>query len=164
MTHLWEIDHPYYGADGNETKADSFAELKAMVDASDADMNPVYRWDWLDYAQPHHDDLFLDDEDRSKEVFRVYMLMPRKSGFWMVECPIAKAQEQDVLEWLRGPRVLGYLKTLWEPVLDEVPGNVASDREAAIWGHHVMALEQIQQTVTEQVETARRRATVEGGA
>lgn len=121
MSHLWEIKHPYYGAAGYETKVDSFAELQAVVDQHDEDMNVVYRWDWADYSQPHYDEYFDDGEGRSKEVFQVFVLMPRKAGFWSVECPITKAQEQEVLEWLRGPRVMGYLKTLWSPLLDDVP-------------------------------------------
>lgn len=118
MKHLWEIDHPYYGADGDEEEADSFAELKATVDGSDEDMNVMYRWDWKDYSQPHFDDLFLDDEDRSEEEFTVYLLLPRKSRFWSVTCPITKDREPEVLEWLKGDRCAGYLRTLWEPVFD----------------------------------------------
>jgi hypothetical protein len=121
VKHLWEIDHPYYGAEGYVNEAESFAELREIVDRSDEDYNPVVRWDWADYSQPHHDDLFLEGEDRSKETFTVYLIMPRKNGrAWSVTCPIAKEQEPEVLEWLRGPRVLGYLRTLWEPLLDGV--------------------------------------------
>lgn len=116
--HLWEIDHPYYGADGYLNEVESFAELRESVDAADADMNHVYRWDWTDYTQPQHDDLFVDGEDRTRQTFTVFLLMPRKSGFWSVSCPIAHDQEAEVLEWLRGPRVLGALRTLWEPLLD----------------------------------------------
>ncbi len=118
MTHLWEIKHPYYGADGYADAVESFADLRQIVDASAEDMNVVYRWDWTDWSQPHFDDLFIEDEDRSKEEFTVYLLMPRKEGFWSVTCPITKDQEAEVLEWLRGPRVLGYLRTLWAPILD----------------------------------------------
>lgn len=119
MTHLWEINHPYYGVDGYEDSVESFAELREIVDRSDEDMNVLYRWDWKDYSQPHYDDLFLDGEDRSREEFTVHLLMPRKSGFWSVTCPITKDQEAEVLEWLRGPRVLCHLRTLWAPLLDE---------------------------------------------
>lgn len=117
--HLWEIDHPYYGAEGYASVADTFAELRANVDATDEDMNHVYRWDWMDYSQPHHDDLFITGEDRSGQKFTVYLLMPRKQGFWSISCPITYEQEPEVLEWLRGPRVFGALRKLWEPLLDE---------------------------------------------
>lgn len=119
MPHLWETDHPYYGADGYVNEFDSFAELRAAVDDSAADMNHVYRWDWDDYSQPHHDDLFLPGEDRSGQVLKVFMVMPRKSAFWSATCPVTHDQEPEVLEWLRGPRVLGALRTLWAPLLDE---------------------------------------------
>lgn len=156
--HLWEIDHPYYAADGYDEHCDSFAELKSIVDRYDEDMNVVYRWDWFDAAQPIHDDLFVNGEDRSKEELRVHLLMPRKSRFSTYRCPITKAQEFEVLEWLSGPRCLGYLRKLWEPVMNTIPAGTVTAREAAIWGHHVTALEQLQLTVTAQLDAARQRA------
>lgn len=119
MPHLWEISHPYHGADGYTDEFDSFPELREAVDILDEDMNFVYRWDWKDYSQPHFDSLFLDGEDRSEETFTVYLLMPRKGQCVSFTCPITKDQEHEVLKWLRGPRVLGYLRTLWEPLLNE---------------------------------------------
>jgi hypothetical protein len=161
--HLWEIDHPYYAADGHDERCDSFAELKATVDRSDEDMNVVYRWDWFDASQPIHDELFVDGEDRSKEELRVHLLMPRKSRFWTLRCPISKAQEFEVLEWLSGPRCLGYLRKLWEPVMNTIPAGSPSAREAAVWGHHVAALEQIALSTQAQLEDARRRASAGEG-
>lgn len=114
---LWQVDHPYYGADGYETSYDSFAELRAAVDAMDEDMNVVYRWDWNDYREPHHDDLFLDGEHRDKQEFKVHWLMPRKSSFGSFTCRIRHEDENEVVEWLRGPRCAGYLRTMWAPIL-----------------------------------------------
>jgi hypothetical protein len=116
VKHLWEIKHPYYGCDGHESNVESFTELREAVDNSDEDMNVVYRWDWKDWSQPHYDGLFLDPHEREVEEFCVYMLLPRKSGFWSVTCPITKDQEPEVLEWLKSDRCAGYLCTLWEPV------------------------------------------------
>jgi hypothetical protein len=158
MPHLWEIDHPYYAADGHEERVESFAALKHMVDNSDEDMNVVYRWDWFDAAQSIHDDLHIDVEERSKEELSVHLLLPRKSRFWTVRCPIAKHQEYEVLEWLSGPRCLGYLRKLWEPVMDALPAGDPTAREASIWGHHVTALEQLHLAVTAQLDAARSRA------
>ncbi len=118
---LWQIEHPYYGADGHSNTFDSFAELRAAVDAMDDDMNVVYRWDWHDYREPHHDDLFVDGEFRDKQRFGVFVLMPRKSQFLELHCPITHDQENEVVEWLRGPRCAGYLRTLWEPILGVRP-------------------------------------------
>lgn len=117
--HLWKIDHPYYGADGYPNNCDSFAELKHQIDAIDEDMNHVYRWDWLDYNQPHHDTLFLEGEFRDKQRFKVYLVMPRKSAFLQFECPITHDQEAEVLAWLRSDRVLGAMRRMWEPIFDQ---------------------------------------------
>lgn len=119
MKHLWEIDHPYYAADGYSNELDSFAELRETLDQVDEDMNHVYRWDWIDWADPQHDDLFLDAEDRREQVLRIHALLPRKSMFTSWECPVTHEQEAEVLEWLRGPRILGALRKLWEPILDQ---------------------------------------------
>lgn len=118
--HLWEIDHPYYGPDGSggAVEFESFAELREAVDQLDEDMNHVYRWDWKDYSQPIHDDLFLDGEDRGRQEFHVVLVLPRKSMFLEWRCPITHDQETEVLAWLRSGRVLGALRRLWEPVLD----------------------------------------------
>jgi hypothetical protein len=116
--HLWEYDHPHYGADGYRVECASFAELREYVDASDEDMNRIYRWDWVDYTQPYADDMFLDGEDRSGQMFTVYAVMPRKERCISWTCPISYDQEPEVLAWLRGPRVLGALRGLWAPLLD----------------------------------------------
>lgn len=109
MTRLWEIDHPYYGAEGYPERAETFAELREIIDGSDEHMNHVYRWDWQ-----VADDYDTDKRDR----LYVFCALQRKSGFWSVSCPVTRDQEAEVLEWLRGPRVLGALRKLWEPLLD----------------------------------------------
>ena len=58
MAHLWEVNHPFYGAEANVNQCASFAELRATIDALDDHMNFVYRWDWRDWSQPHYDELF----------------------------------------------------------------------------------------------------------
>lgn len=121
MSHLWEIDHPYYGCSYRSEGFDSFADLREAVDGSDEDMNFVYRWDWKDYSQPRHDDLFLPGEDRSEQKFCMTIVMPRKDLLVEWCCPITHEQEPEVLEFLRSPRVLGHLRKWWEPLLDE-PG------------------------------------------
>lgn len=60
IRHLWEIDHPYYGSSYNDSDMESFAELREHLDAYDADMNFIYRWDWKDYTRPEFDDLFVE--------------------------------------------------------------------------------------------------------
>lgn len=123
IPHLWEIDHPYYAADGYSNECESFAELRHVVDSIGKDMNHIYRWDWVDYRESIHDDLFLPGEFRDKkQKFTVHMVQPRKSRFISFWCPVIHDEEPQVLEWLRGPRVLGALRKLWEPLLD-APGG-----------------------------------------
>ena len=124
MAHLWEINHPFFGADGHESHCASFAELRATIDALDDHMNFVYRWDWRDWSQPHYDELYLSDEDRGEPDFAVYLVMPRKDALLSFTCPITHEQEPDVLAWLRSDRVLGNLRRWWEPLLD-LPDPVA---------------------------------------
>jgi len=90
-SHLWEYDHPSYGADGYTVECASFAELREHVDASDKDLNRIYRRDWFDHTQHYADDLHLDGEDRSTQTFISW------------SCPISHDQEAEVLAWLRRP-------------------------------------------------------------
>ncbi len=120
MKHLWEIDHPYYAPDSYTNECESFDELRHNVDQIDEDANHIYRWDWDDYSQPHFDSLFLPDEYRSKkQKFTVHMVHPRKPRFINFWCPVTHDDEAAVLDWLRGPRVLGALMKLWSPILGE---------------------------------------------
>lgn len=119
MRHLWEIDHPYYGADGYTTEFESFAELRTAINAMDEDMNLVYRFDWEDDSQPHRAELFLGDEERTGQRLKVFTLMPRKSQCGEFVCPIRHDQEAEVIAWLSGPRVGGHLRRLWEPILGQ---------------------------------------------
>jgi len=134
--HLWEFDHPYYGADGYESQLGSFAQLRAAIEATDEDMNLVYRFDWHDDSQPHRADLFLDEDDRSGQTLTVYALMPRKSAFISWSCPIAYDQENEVIAWLRGPRCLGHLQKLWAPLLGDpardAPTEPGPERNVAV--------------------------------
>lgn len=119
MSYLWEIDHPYYGSDANPNPCESFAELRHAVDRLDDGMNHVYRFDWHDWSQHMHDDLRVSGEEPSPQEFAVFLVLPRKGMTINFTCPISHEQESAVLEWLRGPRVLGALRKMWEPLLDE---------------------------------------------
>jgi len=124
MAHLWEINHPFFGAEDHVNQCASFTELKASIDALDDGMNFVYRWDWRDWSQPHYDELYLPGEVWGEPDFAVYLVMPRKSALTSFTCPIAHEQEPDVLAWLRSDRVLGNLRRWWEPLLG-LPDPVA---------------------------------------
>jgi len=114
VTHLWEVHHPFYGNSGgnNDGDLESFAELRELLDGhADDGSTVIYRWDW---SGPHTPDAFPD----TPEELEVFGLYPRTGQCWSARCPIGKDQEQEVLEWLRGPRMLGALQKLWAPVLD----------------------------------------------
>lgn len=121
--HLWEVDHPFYGADGtrgDETEFGTFDQLRQCLNChSDGGSTVIYRWDWID-SRSH----LLDGPDAEQvglDEFVVYGLLPRKAHLFVLRCPISKDQEPDVLRWLRGPRMLGALRNLWSPLLDTVP-------------------------------------------
>lgn len=125
---LWEIDHPYYGAEAGGAYAqhfDTFAELKASVDGCDEDMNFVYRWDWFDPKAAHNDDLFCEGESRDgKQKLTVFLILQRKSGFLNWSCDVTHEDEPAVLQWLHSDRIAGALRRTWEPILDSTPPNM----------------------------------------
>ncbi|HEY6020985.1 MAG TPA: hypothetical protein VIY48_14105 [Candidatus Paceibacterota bacterium] len=124
MKRLWEIDHPYYGADGVWTEDfESFAEMRESVDASDEDYEHVYRWDWIDYTSNNY--VLSYDGEGPEQVLRLFVVCPRKSQFGVFECPVTHGDEPEILEWRRGPRIFGSLKKMWEPILDDVQGGNA---------------------------------------
>lgn len=140
MKHLWEIDHPYYGSDVNANACESFDELRQCIDRLDDGMNHLYRWDWQDWSQPYGDGLGLTDAERGEQVFTAYLVLPRNGMLINFHCPITHDQEPDVLEWLRGRRVLGALRELWEPILDERDASTVAAELQALGDHLVHAV------------------------
>jgi hypothetical protein len=70
--HLWEIDHPYYCAEGNYFKTgqhstwdswQAFAE-DTVFTTGDRDLNFLFRWDW---RKPGHHDWVLGDAENADE-------------------------------------------------------------------------------------------------
>ena len=119
MSHLWEIDHPFYGPDSRPNPCGSFSELRDAIDGLPEGMNHVYRFDWTDWSQPMHDDTFVDGEDRTGQELTVFLVLPRKYMLIHFSCPVTHDQEPEVLEWLRSDRILGALRRLWSPLLGE---------------------------------------------
>lgn len=114
MTHLWEIDHPYYGADGSgPILLGSLDELIENSRDFSADMNHIYRWDWDRYDP---DDF---DGEAPEDTLTLYVVMPRKSQLTSWSAPVTEADEPKVREFLTSDRVLGALRTMWEPFLTE---------------------------------------------
>lgn len=129
--HLWEGGHPLYGAGAHgevedDTEFDTFDQLRQCLNRhSDGGSTVIYRWDWIDSRSHLLDG--PDAEDPGLDEFVVYGLLPRKAHLFVLRCPISKGQEPDVLQWLRGPRMLGALRALWAPLLDEFPPAPPSD-------------------------------------
>jgi hypothetical protein len=88
---------------------------------SDGGSTVIYRWDWTDSTSHLLDG--PDAENPGPDEFVVYGLLPRKAHLFVLRCPISKDQERDVVQWLRGPRMLGALRDLWSPLLDTVPAT-----------------------------------------
>jgi hypothetical protein len=125
--HLWESDHPFYGAGAygeveDDTEFDTFDQLRQCLNRhSDGGSTVIYRWDWTDSTSHLLDG--PDAENPGPDEFVVYGLLPRKAHLFVLRCPISKDQERDVVQWLRGPRMLGALRDLWSPLLDTVPAT-----------------------------------------
>lgn len=110
---LWEANHPYYGAGENEEKHEDFSSLKDAFAAMDEDLNFIYRWDWK--VQDVDD---LEEGDDPRDRLEVFYVQPRRERLWMLSCPLDRSQHDEVLEWLKSDRVLGYMRTMWAPLLD----------------------------------------------
>lgn len=105
MTHLWEIDHPYYCNEGNyyapgDTifEYDSWDDFIAEWDDADPDYNLVFRWDW-------------SPED---DVVSVFWMGQRKGLYQCTRTKVRKEDEPRVMAFLR-PRWL-HLRTLWQGI------------------------------------------------
>jgi hypothetical protein len=106
---LYEIDHPYYGADGHVEEFEHLDDLISAVNAYDEDWNHVYRWDWL----------IPDGEEWADLV--LYVVLQRKSQFLQWSAPASRLDEPKVREFLSSDRIAGALRRMWEPILDAYP-------------------------------------------
>jgi hypothetical protein len=115
--HLWEIYHPYYGAEafdgGNDGECETLDELIHMVHSYDQDMNHVYRWDWMRYDPRDYG----EDEEVPGDELVLFVVLQRKSRFVNCKCPVTETDEDKVREFLASDRILGALKLMWEPLL-----------------------------------------------
>jgi hypothetical protein len=114
VTHLWEIDHPYYAAEGNYFATgwhNHFASWEAFTAEThfykgDRDQNLLYRWDW---RKPGHHDW------TGTEMLSLYFVLQRKGICCSVEMPISEAHEPTVRRWL--DQCAGFLAAIWEPIV-----------------------------------------------
>lgn len=113
MTHLWEIDHPYYAAEGNyyapdcHTRLDSWADFTELTFYSgDRDLNLLYRWDW----RPADTD---DPEDTDE--LSLYFILQRKAIACSVAVTVTKDDEPAIRKWLQ--ECAQTMAAVWEPLV-----------------------------------------------
>ena len=113
--HLWEIDHPYYCAEGNFFKNGqhatweswkTFAEDTVFV-TGDRDLNLLFRWDW---RKPGHHDW------DGGEYLLLFFVIQRKAFNCSHEIPVTAEDEPAVRAFLG--ECAQAMRATWEPLLD----------------------------------------------
>lgn len=110
--HLWEVEHPYYAAEGNYALKDchetyeSWASFVEAEGGADIDLNLIYRWDW---------NLCEEDEE---DALSIYFIGQRKALCRSVLVSVKKTDEEAVRAYLR-PR-WERLRELWEPLATDL--------------------------------------------
>ncbi|NUL13259.1 hypothetical protein [Streptomyces lunaelactis] len=119
MTHLWEIDHPYYANEGNYYKAglhNQFASWDEFMTTTffdgDRDLNLLYRWDW---RKPGH------HEWDGPEYLLLFFMLQRKAICCSVEIPVTEADEPRVRWFLED--CAQAMRATWEPIALGQPGE-----------------------------------------
>lgn len=108
--HLWEVEHPYYAAEGNYFDGNCHQEYRGWLSFlaaegdADIDMNLVYRWDW-------------DKDGATLGTLKLFFIGQRKAIARSVAVTVTDEEEPAVRAWLE-PR-LRRLMELWAPM--EVP-------------------------------------------
>ncbi|MFF2612675.1 hypothetical protein [Kitasatospora sp. NPDC058046] len=104
--HLWELDHPYYGAEGYLNECESWAEFAEHIAPHlYSDLNHLYRWDW--HKPGHH-------EWEGEEELGLFFIMPRKSSCMSYTIPVTEADEPAVRAYLAD--MTKHVAALWEPI------------------------------------------------
>ncbi|MEU9444604.1 hypothetical protein AB0D42_27735 [Streptomyces sp. NPDC048304] len=120
MTHLWEIDHPYYASGGNYYKTglhNLFASWDEFIETTfydgDRDLNLLYRWDW---QKPGFHGW------TGEEQLKLYFILQRKAICCSAEMPITEADEPRVRWFL--DECAQTMRAIWEPISLTVPEPV----------------------------------------
>ena len=120
MTHLWEVDHPYYCNEGNfyergmHERYGSWDDFIADWGDTDPDMNLVFRWDWK-RADPADYEVELEEgKELPPDTLNVYWVLQRKAILRSTECVVTEADEPAVREWLA--KRAETVAAIWEPL------------------------------------------------
>lgn len=115
--HLWEVDHPYYMAEGcfysngHHHTYDSFTDfLDEWADYSE-NMNLVFRWDW-NKPNPTYYNSPADIPEHDE--LCIYFVMQRKAFTTSCYIKVTEADEPAVLKYL-APKAR-HIARLWEPI------------------------------------------------
>lgn len=121
VTHLWEVDHPYYcsesnfrvrGTDNNanHVQHESWAEFMDGWGGSDPDMNLLFRWDWHSWSR--HPDPHLRSD--SPDELLLFFMLQRKGDFWVCSVAITDEDEPAVRAWLADRAKT--IAAIWAPI------------------------------------------------
>ncbi len=113
MCKLYDIEHPYYCAEGNYfvggmtaiSEYDSWEAFLAEWGDSDLDMNLVVRWDWHKPSE---------DEERETDVLDIFILGQRKAVWQSTHTKVTPEDEPAVRAWLE-PR-WQRIRENWAPI------------------------------------------------
>ncbi|MFD6968344.1 hypothetical protein [Streptomyces sp. NPDC059949] len=122
IVHLWEIDHPYYCAEGNYFKAGQHTLFESWADfteettfySGDRDLNLLIRWDWKSYRRDP--DLLSRDEDAEDELL-LFFVLQRKAWLCSAAVTVTDDDEPAVRAWLA--ECAQTMRATWEPLLDD---------------------------------------------
>lgn len=117
MTHLWEVDHPYYCEAGNFYQRDMHNEFSSWDEFKtttlfdgDRDMNLLVRWDWHRWTNDPDPFLRRDVPDE----LTLHFVLQRKAILCSVGITVTEADEPAVREWLE--KCARTTAAIWEPI------------------------------------------------
>lgn len=121
--HLWEVDHPYYCAEGNFFKADQHEHFASWQDFTaetwfvdgDRDQNFLIRWDW---RKPG-----FHDWDGPEDLL-LFFVLQRKAWLLSKQITVTEADEPAVRAFLED--CARTLRATWEPILDPAVSPAAA--------------------------------------
>ncbi|MFI8448211.1 hypothetical protein [Streptomyces erythrochromogenes] len=117
--HLWDVDHPYYCAEGNYFKPGQHTPFESWADftdttfhSGDRDLNLLIRWDWKAWSREPDQ----DPDEPAKDELLLFFVLQRKAWLCSVGIAITDEDEPAVRAWLT--ECAQTMRATWEPLLD----------------------------------------------
>jgi len=110
--HLWDVDHPYYAAEGNYCARgyhqvyESWVDFAAERGNDDPDLNLVYRWDWRKPGE---------DSTTEHDTLSVYYVQQRKARCASAAIAVNEGDEPAVRKWLEQQSQT--MTAIWSPLV-----------------------------------------------